>query len=44
MNSIWLNEVLSLGMDAVVRVKSERLLIVKDADVLEDLEKKDFYK
>lgn len=31
MNSIWLNEVLSLGMDAVVRVKSERLLIVKDA-------------
>lgn len=27
----WFNEVLSLGMDAVVRVKDERLHIVKDA-------------
>jgi len=29
--SSWINEVLSIGMDAVVRVKDERLHIVKDA-------------
>lgn len=29
--STWIKEVLSLGMDAVVRVKDERLNIVKDA-------------
>lgn len=29
--STWINEVLSIGMDAVVRVKDERLNIVKDA-------------
>ncbi|MBU5314521.1 transposase [Tissierella carlieri] len=30
-NSIWIKEVISIGMDAVVRVKDERLNIVKDA-------------
>lgn len=29
--STWIKEVLSIGMDAVVRVKDERLNIVKDA-------------
>ncbi|QAT39211.1 transposase [Clostridium sp. JN-9] len=29
--STWIKEVLSIGMNAVVRVKDERLLIVKDA-------------
>ncbi|WP_244262752.1 hypothetical protein [Thermoanaerobacter siderophilus] len=27
----WIKEVLAIGMDAVVRVKDERLHIVKDA-------------